>query len=211
MINYCTIDSTHTSIISGVTGGGANQKFSLRNTIVSNSTSQAVAWTSVTPLSVDYSDLWNSALVQGAVLDSGCVSINPLYQAPSDYHLKPFSPCRTLGENGTEMGAYGPGGGVSGVGGPHRPGPLALLPNWPNPFTDQTSIRFTLVEPMPVYLDVFDVAGRKVDGGTLMGRAGLNDIPWKLTTPRGTPTSGTYLYRLRAGNCTQSGKFTIAR
>lgn len=41
----------------------------------------------------------------------------------------------------------------------------ALQQNTPNPFVDETTLRFSLAAPMPVTLNVYDIVGRLVDRG----------------------------------------------
>lgn len=73
----------------------------------------------------------------------------------------------------------------------------ALAPNYPNPFTQSTTIPYQLSKPGPVHLAVYDLLGRKVlqvvDGVQPAGRheatANLRDLP-----------AGLYLYKLRTGD-----------
>ncbi|MBK8232973.1 MAG: hypothetical protein IPK72_20910 [Candidatus Eisenbacteria bacterium] len=97
------------------------------------------------------------------------------------------------------------------------PGPVtsvtAALSVEPNPFSDRVTLHFTLPEPGPVRLDLFDVAGRLVQ--RLLGRecaAGSHALRWdgrdahgrrvaaglfwaRLTTPEGVETRS--LFRIR--------------
>lgn len=88
------------------------------------------------------------------------------------------------------------------------PGTLALLPATPSPFTDQTTLRFTLPAPVAVRLAVYDVLGREVavlvDG---QREAGLHEATFD---GRGL-SSGTYVYRLVAGSEVQTGRMSLAR
>lgn len=78
---------------------------------------------------------------------------------------------------------------------------IALDGNAPNPFREQTTIRFTLSEATDVRLSVYDVMGRKV--ATLVDRtltAGVHDVQWNGRSGNGHRLpSGTYFYRLEAG------------
>ena len=76
---------------------------------------------------------------------------------------------------------------------PNIPGTFALQQNYPNPFSESTTITFTTERPGRVLLQVFDVTGREVK--TLINN----------TSPAGTHRvvfhssdlpSGTYVYRL---------------
>lgn len=81
------------------------------------------------------------------------------------------------------------------------PGRMALYPNYPNPFTPSTDIRFELPEAQPVRLVVYDVLGRAVrvlvNG---VRRAGMHKVVFEA----GDLPSGTYLYRLE----TPKGRFS---
>ena len=98
--------------------------------------------------------------------DSGCISINPLFvnAVAGDYHLLPNSPCRVLGEDGTQMGRYGPDPGeVTGVGRPTGSYPIArLLQNAPNPFNRSTLITVMSRKPLVADLEVYTITGRLV-------------------------------------------------
>ncbi len=77
---------------------------------------------------------------------------------------------------------------------------FALQPNYPDPFTNQTSVRFTLPRSSAVRLEVFDLRGRRVrtlvDGSL---SAGGHDAVWNGADESGRPLpSGTYVYRLSA-------------
>lgn len=82
---------------------------------------------------------------------------------------------------------------------PEPAGPaLALEQNYPNPFTRATDIRFTLPDPGPVRLEVFDVLGRRV--AVLVDADHLPPQAHTVTfEPRHLP-SGLYIYRLQAGS-----------
>lgn len=80
------------------------------------------------------------------------------------------------------------------------PGQVELLQNYPNPFSSQTSISFTLPETAPVSVDVYDLTGREV--ATLLPStltaSGRHALEWDGTSSGGVPVaSGIYLVRLR--------------
>ncbi len=81
------------------------------------------------------------------------------------------------------------------------PGVAGALTNAPNPFNPRTVISFTLREPAPVDLTIFDSAGRVVR--TLVrnesAQAGMNAREWDGSDDAGRPVaSGKYYYRLAA-------------
>lgn len=69
-----------------------------------------------------------------------------------------------------------------------------LQPNYPNPFSDVTTVRFTLETATSVIVDIFDAYGRVV--ATLASKrypAGTHALTWRA---EGLAT-GVYFYRLR--------------
>lgn len=91
---------------------------------------------------------------------------------------------------------------------------VTLFPNYPNPFTPTTTIRYALPAPMPVTLRVYDILGREVATlrSTERDAAGTHTVVWDGRTRSGRPAaSGTYLYRLQAGNTVRSGHMVLVR
>ena len=92
----------------------------------------------------------------------------------------------------------------------HRelPAQVELSQNYPNPFNPTTTIAFFLAEQASVRLTVFDLLGRQVrvlvDGPL---SPGAHQVPFDA----GELASGTYLYRLQAGNLVQTRKMVLVR
>jgi len=88
------------------------------------------------------------------------------------------------------------------------PGVIALGQNYPNPFNPTTTITFTLREPRPVTLTVFDLLGREVavlvDG---MRPAGAHQVDWQAANA----PSGLYLYRLTTGDVSITRPMTLLK
>lgn len=83
-----------------------------------------------------------------------------------------------------------------------------LKQNRPNPFSDQTEIRFRLAENTHVLITVFDVTGREVD--RVVDRrmeAGPHTVTWK---PSGL-SSGAYFYRLQADEFSQTRRMVLLK
>jgi hypothetical protein len=81
--------------------------------------------------------------------------------------------------------------------------PFKLSKNYPNPFNPQTTIEFTLLETVPVKLQVYNVLGQNVAtlaNGTLT--AGMHRINFNASAL----PSGLYFYELRVGNQSQIQK-----
>lgn len=88
------------------------------------------------------------------------------------------------------------------------PQSVALLQNYPNPFNPNTNIRFELPEPDKVKLSIYDMIGRKII--TLVDKqmsAGVHQV----TFEAGNLSSGTYLYRLEAGNTILTKKLSLIK
>ncbi len=93
---------------------------------------------------------------------------------------------------------------------PRRP---VLEQNEPNPFNPVTSIRFTLSNPAPTRIEIFDANGRlvRVLADEPM-TAGVHSILWNGLDDAGRSCgSGVYFYRLKAGAFEQSRRMTILK
>ena len=81
--------------------------------------------------------------------------------------------------------------------------PFMLHPNYPNPFSRQTSIPFTLdnASTAPIELAVYDLRGRKIvtlEAGAMV--PGQHAIVWRGEDAAGAPlASGTYVVKLQQG------------
>jgi hypothetical protein len=88
-----------------------------------------------------------------------------------------------------------------------------LAPNHPNPFNPRTTIAFSLAGPATVDLRIHDLTGRLV---TVLRHghetAGSHAVIWEGRDQRGrTMPSGTYFYRLRVGNRTETRAMQLVR
>jgi hypothetical protein len=90
---------------------------------------------------------------------------------------------------------------------------IALRLAGPNPFTQETSIRYVLSREERVDVRVFDPAGRAV--ATLQrgpAPAGVHDLAWSGLDDSGRPVpSGVYFLRFRAGERTESRRIVFLR
>jgi hypothetical protein len=81
-----------------------------------------------------------------------------------------------------------------------------LLQNYPNPFSSQTLIRYTLPVASQVNLSLFDVSGRLVK---VLVSGGKQAGSHALTFNAGTLGKGIYYYKLQAGKLNSTGKMVI--
>jgi len=82
----------------------------------------------------------------------------------------------------------------------------------PNISRDGQPIQFevNLGEAVPLELDLFSVTGEKVAAINTEGAIGMNTLTWDLTNAsKSQVASGLYIYLLRAGDLTQSGKVVL--
>ncbi|MBI2501660.1 MAG: PQQ-dependent sugar dehydrogenase [Candidatus Latescibacteria bacterium] len=93
------------------------------------------------------------------------------------------------------------------------PAGVTLAPNFPNPFNAQTVIPFELPAAGPVELAIYDLAGQQVAVLASGAReAGGYRVYWDGRDQQGHPlASGVYLYRLRAGQKSESRKLVLLR
>ncbi len=93
------------------------------------------------------------------------------------------------------------------------PSRFALRQNYPNPFNPKTTIDFSLPKASTVSLRVFDLRGRAVK--TLLDEsrpAGRHSIVWDGTDGAGQRVaSGSYVYRIEAGEFRQDRKLTLIK
>ncbi len=84
---------------------------------------------------------------------------------------------------------------------------FALLQNYPNPFNPSTTIRYQLARETHVSLKVYSMLGELV--ATLVERdegPGNHQVQWSPTL-----ASGTYVYRLEAGDFVAVRKLVIIK
>lgn len=84
----------------------------------------------------------------------------------------------------------------------------SLAQNYPNPFNPETTIEFSIPKKSFVALTVYDMTGRKI-------RTLVNDTyfegSYEINFDATSLASGTYFYRLEAGNYTETKKMIIRK
>ena len=83
-----------------------------------------------------------------------------------------------------------------------------LRQNYPNPFNPATTISFRLPEANHVRLAVYDVTGREV---AVLVNETLPSGSHSVTFEAGSIATGVYIYRLQAGDFTQSRKMLFSK
>ncbi len=88
------------------------------------------------------------------------------------------------------------------------PAEFALHQNYPNPFNSRTEISFDLPEVSDAKILIYDIAGRLVHSYEMINLpAGAHSVAWDgRDNSGGDVASGIYLYKLRAGDFTNTRK-----
>ncbi len=94
------------------------------------------------------------------------------------------------------------------------PDNFELAQNFPNPFNPETSIRFFLPQSQTVRLEIYNMLGQTVKTLTepAILSAGWHEVKWNGTNHLGeTVANGLYLYRLSAGQFSQTRKMILLK
>jgi hypothetical protein len=93
------------------------------------------------------------------------------------------------------------------------PKDFALYQSYPNPFNNQTIIKYDLVKPCQVTLTIYNILGQKVR--TLVDEpkmAGDYEVVWDGKDEKGKDlASGIYFYQLKAGDVTQTKRMALLK
>jgi hypothetical protein len=93
------------------------------------------------------------------------------------------------------------------------PKDFELYQSYPNPFNNQTIIKYDLLKSCPVTLTIYNILGQKVK--TLVRErqeAGLKSVSWDGKGESGEDVaSGIYFYQLRAGEVTQTKRMVLLK
>ncbi|MDD5528769.1 MAG: PQQ-binding-like beta-propeller repeat protein [bacterium] len=82
--------------------------------------------------------------------------------------------------------------------------------NWPNPFSTETKISFTLPKKSFVNLDIYDITGKLVKSLSGNYTEGKHSIGWNAKDNQGRKIkTGVYLCRLKANSYTITRKITV--
>ncbi|MBT3589781.1 MAG: T9SS type A sorting domain-containing protein [Candidatus Marinimicrobia bacterium] len=95
----------------------------------------------------------------------------------------------------------------------NTPEKFKLNQNYPNPFNPVTTFRYNLPEDSFVNITVYDMLGNVVSN--LINQketSGYKSVQWNATNDVGSPVSaGMYLYRIQAGEFTQTKKMVLLK
>ncbi|MEJ2593868.1 MAG: T9SS type A sorting domain-containing protein [bacterium] len=84
------------------------------------------------------------------------------------------------------------------------------LVNYPNPFTDATTIRFSIGESAYTQLEIYDSMGKKV--ASLFDGNAEQDVRYELVFQSGNLPKGIYFFHFRSGNSIrQTGKMILMK
>jgi len=89
-----------------------------------------------------------------------------------------------------------------------RPRRFWLDHNYPNPFNTRTIISFTLLDPVHVTLDVYNILGQRVE--TILDRV-VQSGKWTVSWDATDYATGVYLCRMTVGESSQSMKMLLIR
>ena len=89
-----------------------------------------------------------------------------------------------------------------------RPETFALYSNYPNPFNPSTKIRYAIANTAFTTLKVYSLLGEEVESLINEEKSpGVYEVNFDATSL----TSGTYLYKLQAGNFTETKKMILLK
>jgi hypothetical protein len=134
--------------------------------------------------------------------------VNPSTGRAHDLHASQAFTVQTPGATTRLRLVVGTGSFVENESEASRPDGLTLRPNRPNPFTDQTTVEYTLPEATAATVSVYDVLGRRV-AVLARGRqeAGVHRARWRA----GEQASGVYVIRLETPSGTRTRKAVLVR
>jgi hypothetical protein len=184
---------------------------------------QSIVWGNCAPFAAEiYDEPWPGFVLELCDVDTSgftgwggiclieSICEDPLFCDPADcsnaptvsgdYSLDAASPCLPAQTGGYRIGVYGQGcDGATGVAeGNDRPDGLFRLRAFPNPFTGEVSLRYSLPETARRPILVYDLRGRVVRTLEASGPAGVSTWDGEDESGRAVPP-GVYFARIGSG------------
>lgn len=92
------------------------------------------------------------------------------------------------------------------------PSSFRVHQNYPNPFNPETTISFDLSVATDWHIEIYNVAGQKVNGFAGFAEAGAQNVMWDGTDTNGSSVaSGIYFYRVTAGANSATMKMVLMK
>jgi hypothetical protein len=88
-----------------------------------------------------------------------------------------------------------------------RPSHFSLHQNYPNPFNPITRLSFDVAEPVDYVLTIYNISGQTVKQFSGRAEPGTKRVEWDASAC----ASGVYLYKLEAGNFTDTKKMVLLK
>jgi len=138
---------------------------------------------------------WDAMITSSSQTYIYVIAVAGVYQYECTFHSPMMSGTFTAGLTGIEK----TGENVNGY---------KLLQNYPNPFNPSTTINFSLPQNNFVSLKVYDMSGKEIK--TLISSL-LSTGEYKYTFEGSGLSSGMYIYKLSAGDFTETRRMTLIK
>jgi hypothetical protein len=222
-VKNCTFVFNHAARGAGLTMVSPYMSpVSITNSIIAFSTSgEGVYWDGDGALNFECSDIYGNAggdwvgYITDQLGQNGNIYLDPLFcdAENGDFSLMEGSPCLPdFNPDCGLIGAHGQGCGATPVIESARMDRFLNL-CYPNPFNPSTTIRFSLPTALPIQLSIYTLGGKQL--ATLLHEAmpaGPHFVTWNGVDDQGrSVASGTYIYRLEAGDIVESKRMVLVR
>jgi photosystem II stability/assembly factor-like uncharacterized protein len=193
------------------------------NAITKRTTNGGTSWTSISvPASTDLlgihlasSSIFYMVGSTGTILKSTNAGVNWFTQpCPVTSNLRAIN-VFAADDNGILVGAGGTilrttNGGITSFvqSGSEIPKSFSLEQNFPNPFNPETNISFSIASTERVSLKIYDVMGREA---AVVVNQRLTPGMYTVNFDASSLPSGTYFYRITAGNFTETKKMALIK
>ena len=84
--------------------------------------------------------------------------------------------------------------------------------NYPNPCSDKTTIRFSVIEPQDISIIIYNARGKEIWRRDMHARAGVNHILWDVSNKAGLQTAnGIYILKIITEDKTITKKIAVIK